>query len=222
MQTQSQLDFSFKSWGGKRKRAGRKPNSSKPMVSRSTRPVLRRGTVMITMRVCDDIPSLRSMGRQIRRALVDRSELPGFRLIHYSIQHTHVHVVAEADDARALSNAMRRLSIHLARTINKALGRRLGKVFSDRYHERVLTSPKETRNAVVYVVNNFRKHEAEAGRWLPPEFVDVHSTAMVLAGRTPNALPEPRFWLLSVGAMRAGPIDLSATPGRIKSRPASR
>ncbi len=43
------------------------------------------------------------------------------------------------------------------REVNRALGR-TGKVWADRYHARALTKPREVRNALVYVLNNVKKH----------------------------------------------------------------
>ena len=50
----------------------------------------------------------------------------------------------------------RGLSIRVARAVNRHLERR-GKVFGDRYHPRSLTTPREVRTALVYVLQNWRK-----------------------------------------------------------------
>ena len=52
---------------------------------------------------------------------------------------------------------MQGLLIRLAKALNR-LWRRDRSVFSDRYHDHVLRSPWEVRNAVQYVLNNARKH----------------------------------------------------------------
>jgi hypothetical protein len=36
---------------------------------------------------------------------------------------------------------------------------RSGKVFHERYHARHLRSPRQVRNVLVYVLNNWRKHD---------------------------------------------------------------
>jgi hypothetical protein len=94
----------------------------------------------------------------------------------------------------ALSRGMQGLAIHIARTVNEALSRKRGKVFSDRYHEHVLRTPSEVRSAIHYVIHNYRKM-TEAGRALRSDFIDDHSAAVYLAGLDPNPLPAPRFWL---------------------------
>ncbi len=59
------------------------------------------------------------------------------------------------------------LCIRLARAINKACGRR-GAVWGDRYHTHSLTTPRETRHAMVYVLMNFRKHHPHDRRPVDP------------------------------------------------------
>jgi hypothetical protein len=46
---------------------------------------------------------------------------------------------------------------HAQRYVNDLLSRR-GPLWADRFHSRTLTSPREVRNAIVYVLANFRKH----------------------------------------------------------------
>ena len=43
--------------------------------------------------------------------------------------------------------------IRIARVLNK-LWRRRGRVFADRYHDRILKTPREVKNALVYVLAN--------------------------------------------------------------------
>ena len=53
--------------------------------------------------------------------------------------------------------------ISAARNINRELGERTGdkqsdRVFADRYHARVLKTPRQVRNTIAYVLNNWRHH----------------------------------------------------------------
>jgi hypothetical protein len=73
------------------------------------------------------------------------------------VQRDHLHLIVEAEDTRSLSRAMQGLSVRIAKALNRALGRK-GKVFADRFHDRVLTSPKQVRHALAYVLCNARKH----------------------------------------------------------------
>lgn len=63
----------------------------------------------------------------------------------------------------ALSSGIRSIAIRIARYVNDLLRRR-GPLWADRFHSRALTSPREVRNAIVYVLANFRKHVRHALR----------------------------------------------------------
>ena len=147
-----------RTWGGARKGAGRKPRG-RPSMPHVTRPKIDpRYPVQVTIRATPGLPSLRSprvfgaLRRAIARASVDR-----FRVIHFSIQQDHGHFIVEGDEARRARGGVHGLAIRLALAVNRALGRR-GKVVGDRYHARPLTTPRQMRTSMVYVLLNFRKH----------------------------------------------------------------
>ena len=100
-----------------------------------------------------------------------------FRIIHFSVQWDHVHLVVEASDKRALSSGIRSAAIRVALYVN-ALLRRRGPLWADRWHGRELKSPREVRNALVYVLANFRKH---AHARLRPG-IDAFSSALYFDG----------------------------------------
>jgi len=74
------------------------------------------------------------------------SERPGFRLVHYSLQGNHAHLIVEARDAEMLGRGMMAIGSRLARAVNRVAGRS-GRVLADRYHARLLRRPKEVRAA---------------------------------------------------------------------------
>jgi putative transposase len=117
--------------------------------------------VHVTLRAAKRVPSLRkqSIYIAVRNALA-KTWREWFRVIHFSVQSDHLHLMIEADDKVALSRGMAGLSIRLARAVNRAAERK-GKVFSERYHTRELSTPLETRNAIVYVLLNRQKHVAK-------------------------------------------------------------
>jgi hypothetical protein len=114
--------------------------------------------VQVTIRATPGLPSFRSprvfgaLRRAIARASVER-----FRVIHFSIQQDHGHFIVEGDEARRARGGMHGLAIRLALAVNRALGRK-GQVVGDRYHARALTTPRQMRISMVYVLLNFRKH----------------------------------------------------------------
>lgn len=216
-----QLALKFRSHGGKRKGAGRKPKGDRPGVSHRARPELTKyEPVHVTLRVVRDLPNLRSRRAfgAVRTALIAGAERFGFRLIHFAVLSNHLHLICEADDREALFAGMKGLKVRLARAINRVAQRR-GTVFTDRYHAQVLKTPTQTRNALLYVLNNFRRHSAQAGRRLAARFVDPCSSADVFDGwrerhAVPTLLATARSWLVRWGwRKRSGPLSISAVPG---------
>ena len=115
----------------------------------------------MTLRADRRTPNLREqlLARAVEEAI--RATRPeGFRVVHFSTQADHLHALVEADSAEAFVRGMRSLSVRVAKRVNRALRRPglRGKVWGDRYHRQELTSPREVRNALVYVLANFKKH----------------------------------------------------------------
>ena len=101
----------------------------------------------------------------VRSALVEASR-SGFRVLQLSVQSDHVHLLLEADSPTGFDRGVRGLAVRMAKAVNRALGRH-GGVWADRYHARLLRTPLEVRNALVYVLNNFHKHIARSRRMDP-------------------------------------------------------
>lgn len=181
--------------GGARANAGRKKG---PRVSRHGREKLApRFPVHVTLKVRPEVWSLR--GRLCFRALCGAfaggRERSGFRLVHFSVQGNHLHLVVEAADERALARGMQGLAIRMAKGLNRAM-ERSGPVFADRYHAHILRRPAEARAAVAYVLGNFAMHRAEQERPVGGGFVDPCSSDWPGA----DALVAPaRTWLLTRG-----------------------
>src|SRR5262245_56695214 len=133
-----------RSWGGHRRGAGRKPAPGRrPGVSHAERlEHVAAHPVHVTLRATRTIRCLRSarVFPAVRRAFAVASR-GGFRLLHFSVQDDHVHLLVEATDKETLSRGLRGLAIRVARTVNGTLGRR-GAVWADRFHARTLTTPR--------------------------------------------------------------------------------
>ncbi len=115
----------------------------------------------VTLRLRKGLPTLRkkSFFRAVHQAFCDGCRRFGFRLVHYSVQSNHIHLLVEAPSARSLARALQGLSVRLARRLNAAMHRK-GSVFADRYHSRVLKTPLEVRNALRHVLNNAGRHSS--------------------------------------------------------------
>ena len=222
--------------GGKRPGAGRPPNGEEAGAPHDRRPRLGKSQpVHVTLRVARDVGQLRvrEIYRAVRAATLAIAWRDDFRIVHLSIQHDHLHLLVEADDERALSNGVRGFAISAARHINRAVSCRRtqprhGRVFPDRYHETILTSPRQVRNALRYVMTNWKKHREDrrwhARNWLLDPFSSAISftgwkeledrawTWELPATYEPLRVASPRTWLLSRGWQRAGGISLHDRP----------
>ncbi len=202
--------------GGARKGAGRKPKGDRPLVAHATRPELtRHDPILVTTRLVPGCPNLRNESNLavLQGALASGADRFGFRLIEYSVQTNHIHLIAEALDERALARGMQGLLVRVAKRLNRAWSRR-GKVLFDRYHARLLRTPREVRTALVYVLQNARKHGAKllgidacsSGRWF--------TGWMDRTAREGSTLPAAGSWLLSAGWRRRGLLRTSEAPSR--------
>ena len=115
-------------WGGPRPGAGRKPAPGRrPGVPHCRRPGhVAAHPVHVTLRATHAVRSLRSdrVFPAVRSALAAASHA-GFRIIQFSAQTDHLHLIIEADDRTRLSSGLRGLAIRVARAVNRALGRRV-------------------------------------------------------------------------------------------------
>jgi putative transposase len=178
-----------------------------------------------TLRVLDVAGRLRrrSAFRLVRQAMLVSAPRKDFRIIHVSVQGNHIHLICEAASAAALGAGMRSFKTSLARRINRMLGRS-GAVFADRYHVESLGTVRQVRNAICYVLNNWRRHgeDRDATSWLDPFSTACHYEGWVERDRfryrrvdAEDVLPkhEPQTWLLRDGWKRAAPISVWDRPG---------
>jgi len=219
-----QRSFAFPNgWGGRRKGSGRKPKGERAGVPHDVRaPLASRFPVQVTMRVKAGLPSLRGLREYaaLRGAIRAGCERGGFRLVHYSVQSNHLHLIVEGGCRSMLSRGVQGLTIRMARALNR-LWRRAGSVFADRYHDRILRSPSEVWNALRYVLCNARKHGAWNSRTRP----DPCSSGGWFDGwnemEPEEVVPPPtaraRTWLLGEGWRRFGMISIGAAPVRARA-----
>lgn len=194
------------------RRGGRRPGAGRPRGNRVThhpRPEFSRVTPsLVTLEIRGGVPSLRSSRRfaAIRDALSAARGLHGLRIVEFSVLGEHLHLIAEADDKRALSRGMQGLCIRIAKALNRLLGRK-GGLFADHYHSRLLRSPTELCAAVRYVLGNAEHHFAERG-------ADWFSSA---SAEGAAARAEPHGWLLRIG-WRRGRWPRCGPPDRTRYR----
>src|SRR5262249_23303868 len=147
-----QLELRVRTWGGRRDGAGRKPAQGRRAVPHRRRlPHDRYCPAHVTLRVSSDVPSL----RREDLFMATRNALPAanatrFRVLQFSVQADHLHLLVEADGPTGFERGVRGLAIRVAKAVNRVL-RRHGRVWADGYHARLLRTPREVRNALVYV-----------------------------------------------------------------------
>ena len=179
--------------------------------------IVARVPVHVTIRLRRGIPTLRQprFVRRFRTSLSEACVRHGFRVVHYSIQRDHMHLLIEAQSNRSIACGMKSVGARIGKLANRVFERR-GKVLDGRYHLRPLRTPLEVRRALRYVLLNHRHHAAcratpdpaSSGRWFdgwrsaatPPIIADVREVAPA------------RTWLLRLGWRRHGLIDPTEIP----------
>ena len=207
-------------WGGRCEGAGR-PRSSPFLPHESRLPFASRHPCHVTLRVRDDVPSLRTVRfvREFERSLREIRPGKGCRVVHYSIQGNHVHLLVKASGPDGLGRGMKSVGARLARAVNRVFSRK-GPVLADRYHVRALKTPREVRNALAYVLLNARRHAGRRARKVGT--VDPASSGRWFEGWKKKTGPAPdapvvaraHTWLLLKGWRRHGLIGLDEIPAR--------
>lgn len=214
--------------GKRRKAPGRKPAVDANVRHRARPKHAPAHPVHVTLHAIDDLPTFRS---QVLYGAFDlamrKTRREGFRICEFSVQSNHLHLIVEADDKRALANGMKSFSVRANRLVNARLKRAgfrpsgRGRVWGDRYHRRDLTSPRQVRNALVYCINNYRKHERKLDGSMR---IDPCSSARWFLGWIavrkgndgPRPTEEPATVLLRLAWKRHGlihPGEAPRTPG---------
>jgi REP element-mobilizing transposase RayT len=179
----------------------------------------------VTLRAKKVVPSLRAelVMNLVRVILLNQRRkkyAADFRILQFSIQKDHLHLIVEAE-GDALRSGISGFEIAFARRLNALLGRS-GKVWDSRYHRRDLETPRAVRIGLRYVLLNAKKHGA-----IDPHMVavDVYSSAFLFDGWSirinwlwtqPWARLRPRTWLLRTGWRAHGLLDPIESP-RLKA-----
>ncbi len=192
-----------------RKRSKVEPHGPRDVVSP-------RHPAHVTLKLARDLPSLRRDATF--EVLRECFSLAKDRLVHFSVQDDHIHLIAEAPRRRALSSAIQGLKIRLAKQLNRVWGRG-GTIFPERYHLEVLRTPSEVRDALRCVFGCARR----TGARLEDELDPMSSAAWFPGwkGRRGAAEPldddapvaAPRTKLLTEGWKEAGgAIEVTEVP----------
>jgi REP element-mobilizing transposase RayT len=211
-------------WGGQRKGAGRKARGRSSVPHRKRAEHSKDIPLHVTLRLVDGLPSMRraellsAIGRVFRALAQDQALCERFRVVCFSVQPNHLHLLIEASNGRAVTNGMRGLSIRLARAVNRVLGRK-GSLLAERFHATPITVPTAARNGFLYVLQNYKKHPDRNVRLI--DGVDVASSARWFphwdrppTPTGPSPVSPPRTWLLRTGWLGLGPLSREESPAR--------
>jgi len=122
---------------------------------------------------------------------------------------------------------MQSFAIRAARAINAASGR-IGKVFAFRYSAKQIKTAGYARNAISYVLNNWRRHRQDYAERAQNALLDQFSSAISFCGWVGNKRyqPPPNYIPLPVSAPRTrllasdwqlyGLIDPFECPGPLR------
>ena len=217
MRARGQLELRPRTWGGRRPGAGRPPAKGRRAVPHRRRaPHDARCPVHVTLRARRGLPSLRG-GRVFGavRAALGAASRAGFRVLQFSVQADHVHLIIEADGGRqGLARALQGLAIRVAKAVNRILDR-AGRVWGDRYHARLLRTPREVRHALVYVLQNWRKHFVAVRGFDPRSSAAWFTGWKPAVGQVPilpAPVAAPRTWMAAVGWRLHGLIGADEAP----------
>jgi len=228
----------FKKRGGKRRGAGRPANGTRAGAPHKERPYLHaRYPVHVVLRVVGAVGSLRRRlaYHAIREATLTTARREDVRIVHISLQRTHLHLLVEANDKRALASGMQGFQISAAKHLNAAISkgrpgaRRRGAVFPDRYHAEIITSPTQARHVLRYVLSNWRKHREDLASPMSAWTIDWFSSAAMFPdwqeyddeegflwrgppSYEPLQVRKAQTWLLREGWKNTGSISCREVP----------
>jgi REP element-mobilizing transposase RayT len=229
---QAVLDFERGRHGGRRAGAGRKRRGH-GRVAHERRPrVTRHRPLHLTLRMVKNVGRLRRrrVWKELRTAFVHAGSKRRFRICHFSLQHNHLHLIVEAHDNAALGHGMQCFNARVTRRINAACGGRRGTVFAGRYDLQVMSSPRQVRAGLRYVLLNSRRHDVDLDElhghiewraaWID-EYASWEYFDGWLEGAPAGPPPDdelwlvarPESWLLREGWQRHGLISVTEVPG---------
>ncbi|WP_408096125.1 transposase [Peredibacter sp. HCB2-198] len=197
--TQLKLNIYKGTRGGRRPGSGRKRIHSRGVAHRTREKVNGKTPLHINFRVKTSIRNKECL--KILKKAIKNARSQGIRILHFSLESNHVHLIIEATSNQILTKGMRSFTITFAKGINK------GRIQFERYHLHVLKTLRETRNAIHYVLFNHQKHTG-----LKTAYVSTYSSlgviknlkelakemrmTVVLRGIPDlNFLDDPRSWL---------------------------
>ena len=165
--TNTQLSFA------KPKRAGRPAKVDVGIRHISREKLHRRSALHLTIKVRENKAEIKT--KKILKALhhaIKRARLKRLKIIHYTLEYNHIHLLAEATNNEILHQGMQALGISLSKAINKIKSLK-GSVYKHRYHLKKINSRRQYKNVIHYILKNGIKHKRTSS------IIDPYNSAVV-------------------------------------------
>ncbi|MFN7976009.1 MAG: transposase [Acidobacteriota bacterium] len=213
---------------GRRRKRGRPPKPDAGVSHLRRDDFAPRHPAHVTLKVLREVGNLRStrLYGAVERSIALAKDRHGARIVHFSVQDDHIHLLVEADGKKALAQAVQALCVRIARQMNRTRGVK-GRVFADRYHRRVMTTPMHVYNTLAYVLLNGQKHgyrkpegmdqdidDRSSGVWFTG-WRERRAVAQAAQGRRARSVVpvvEARTWLLRDGWRKVGLVSIDRAP----------
>lgn len=139
--------------------AGRPASNDKGIRHTRRERITKQSALHFTIKVREnkaDIKNKRLL--KILHHAIKRARLKKLKVLHYSLEYNHVHLLVEARDNQIIHQGMQAFGISFAKAINKIKFLK-GRVYKNRYHFRKITSLRDYKNVLLYIFRNGIKHK---------------------------------------------------------------
>lgn len=163
---QTKMKLSGGRWGGLRSKAGRKRIRSRGVAHIPREKISIRTPLHVNFKY--KIPVRNKETLKLLKKSIQNARKHGLRILHYSFQHNHIHLILEAENNSILTKGMRSLNITFAKGLHK------GRIQIERYHLHVLKTVRETKHAIHYVLlisRNMKKAHIQRSMTSPQCFI---------------------------------------------------
>ena len=140
------------------KRAGRKAIHAPSIRHRKRAEIKKPSSLHLTIKIAKNKAGVKNKQilKVLKRAIL-KGRSAGIRIIHFTLEYDHIHLLVEADCKIKLGRGMMRFGVTLAKGINH-YRRDQGQVYKHRYHQRFITSRRDLKNVMNYIFHNGLKH----------------------------------------------------------------
>jgi len=93
----------------------------------------------------------------LKRAIMNARK-QGLRVIHFTLEYDHIHLLIEAENNEILGKGMQSFGVTFSKAINR-MKKQSGGVYKHRYHFRQISGVRQLKNVLNYIFTNGVKHK---------------------------------------------------------------